>query len=113
MTFANLLNRGSLCCLILALAITAMAQPMPAPFPEKNKTAKPYQLLTNGRQITIRSTQSLESVMVWTSGGHRVVEDKAIDKNEYQFNLTISARIYFVMIRMKDGKSYSEKIGVR
>lgn len=74
--------------------------------------AKPYKLLTSGRQVTIRSSEIIESVMVWTSGGHRVLEEKEIQKELYQFRLTVPARIYFIMLRMNNGKVYSEKIGI-
>ena len=74
---------------------------------------RPYRLLTEGRQVTIRCTQRLESVMVWTSGGHRVIEQKDIKKEEFQFQLTVPARVYFIMIRLSDGSSYSEKFGVQ
>ena len=75
--------------------------------------SRPYRLLTAGRQVTIRCTQRLESIMVWTSGGHRVIEQKDIKKEEFQFQLTVPARAYFIMIRLSDGSSYSEKFGVQ
>ena len=75
--------------------------------------AKPYKLLTVGKQITIRSnTTNILSVMVWTSGGHRVLEQKDINASSYQFRISVNASAYFMMIRMADGRSYSEKIGV-
>ena len=111
MNFRHLLNRISLFCLALFLALSCLAQTKPASSGEKDRP-RPYKILTNGKQITIQSAGELESVMVWTAGGHRMLEDRAIHKKEYRFNLTVVTRIYFIMIRMKDGKTYSEKMGV-
>jgi hypothetical protein len=96
--------------LLLGFAISSL-QAQPGRFPAREK-AKPYKLLTAGRQITIRGNLELASVMVWTAGGHRVLEQKDIYKTEYRFELTVPARIYFIMIRFKDGQSFSEKIGI-
>lgn len=112
MTVAKLFNRGSLFCLLLLFSLAGMAQ-SPRTSVSESKADKPYKILTNGRQITIQSNKNIESVMVWTAGGHRVVEDKGINKTDYRFQLTIDARIYFIMIRTNDGKTYSDKIGIR
>lgn len=111
MTTPNLVKRPFFILALLGLAICASAQTRPVPIAEKNNSAKPYKLLTQGKQITIRSAQALDAVMVWTSGGHRVLEERSIDKNEFQVNLTVPSRVYFIMIRLKNGKTYSEKIG--
>src|SRR5690606_24989260 len=87
MTVAKLFNRGTLCCLMLLFSLLGMAQ-SPRTSVSGSKFAKPFKILTNGRQITIQSNKNIESVMVWTSGGHRVVEDKAINRTDYRFELT-------------------------
>ncbi|MBN8864836.1 MAG: hypothetical protein J0H92_15795 [Sphingobacteriales bacterium] len=99
-------------CLLLPLG-SIVAQPVYKPAKDSVVKAKPYKLLTAGKQITIRSnTTNILSVMVWTSGGHRVLEQKDINAASYQFRISVNASAYFMMIRMADGKSYSEKIGV-
>lgn len=82
------------------------------PVAENRSKVKPYRLLTTGRQITIRSKVELASVMVWTSGGHRVFEQKDLERDEIEIQLTVPSRVYFIMIRLKNGESYSEKIGL-
>lgn len=100
-------------CLLLPLG-SIVAQPVYKPAKDSVVKAKPYKLLTAGKQITIRSntTNNILSVMVWTSGGHRVLEQKDINASSYQFRISVNSSAYFMMIRMADGKSYSEKIGV-
>jgi hypothetical protein len=51
--------------------------------------------------------------MVWSSGGNRVLEQKNINANLYQFRISIKEKIFFIMIRLADGKTYSEKLGVQ
>jgi hypothetical protein len=104
---------------VLIILLTAL---LPAPANAQQQVAyrppviiaknKPYRILTSGKQITIRSRETLSSVMVWTAGGHRVFEQKELDKDELQIQLTVQARFYFLMIRLRNGESYSEKIGV-
>jgi len=99
-------------CLVLPLG-SIVAQPVYKPAKDSVIKAKPYKVLTAGKQITIRSnTTNILSVMVWTSGGHRVLEQKDINASSYQFRISVNSSAYFMMIRMADGKSYSEKIGV-
>ena len=51
--------------------------------------------------------------MVWTAGGNRIVEEKNVKANQYNFRITISEKIFFVMLRLSGGKTYSEKIGIQ
>ena len=75
--------------------------------------AKPYKILTNGKQITIQSKQDIRSVMVWTSNGHRIVEQKDINAATYKFNVPGKEKILFVMLETFNGKRFTEKIGVQ
>lgn len=75
--------------------------------------AKPYRILTAGRQVTVKSSQPIQSLMVWTSGGHRILEQKNIDAGNYTFRVDVKEKVFFVMIRLKNGKVFSEKIGVQ
>ena len=73
---------------------------------------KPYKVLTNGKQITVQSKQILKSVLVWTSSGHRIVEQKKIDAASFSFTITVKEKIFFIMVEMEDGKRYTSKLGV-
>lgn len=99
-------------CALMPLA-EIVAQPVfNKPEKENSSKARPYKISTAGRQVTIKGTANIQSVMVWTSGGHRVLEQKDINASSYQFRISVNASAYFLMIRMADGKSYSEKIGL-
>lgn len=77
------------------------------------KEAKPYKLFTYGRKITIKSTKNIKQVMLWTTGGYRVVEQKEINNNFYVVNIPVNQKTFFLMIGLSDGKIYTEKIGIR
>lgn len=79
---------------------------------EIEKNAKPYRILTSGKQITIKCIKDIKSLMVWTSDGNRVLEEKNVGASQYQFRITIREKIFFVMLRLEDGKVYSEKFGI-
>lgn len=106
--------------MLLALFVTlffclpCMAQKnskaMPVSVPDPTKL--PYQIYTNGRQITIRSTTNLKQLMVWSASGHRVVEQKDIDKDSYAFRLDVNEKIFFLRIQLVNGKVYTQKIGI-
>ena len=76
-------------------------------------TVKPYKILTNGKQVTIQSKQDIRSVMVWTSNGNRIVEQKDINAASYKFTVTVKEKIFFMMLETVDGKRFTEKIGVQ
>jgi len=91
--------------------ITASAQfSFDRPFEEK---AKPYKVLTSGKQITIKAKKDIKQVMLWTTSGNRVVEEKAVNANSYTMDITINQRNFFLMVKMADDKVYTEKIGIR
>ncbi len=77
------------------------------------KTFKPYRILTSGKQVTVKSTKNIKSLMVWTSGGHRIVEEKNLNATSYSFRIQVNEKVFFVMVQLADGKTYSEKIGVQ
>lgn len=77
------------------------------------KDIKPYRILTSGKQITIRGTQDIKSVMVWTASGHRIIEQKEINANTFTFRIGVNEKIFFVMLEMQGEKRYTEKIGIR
>lgn len=80
--------------------------------PAVKQNPKPFRVLTSGKQITIKSTKDINYVMLWTAGGHRVVEQKDINANSYTISITINEKIFFLMVGLSNGKIYTEKIGV-
>ena len=76
-------------------------------------SAKPYKVLTNGKQITIQSKQNLKSLMVWSSSGHRIVEEKELKTTSYSFTVPLKEKICFISIETIEGKRFTEKIGVK
>jgi hypothetical protein len=81
--------------------------------PAVKQTPNPFRILTAGKQITIKSAKGINYVMLWTAGGHRVVEQKDINTSSYTINITINEKIFFLMLGLNDGKIYTEKIGVQ
>ena len=73
---------------------------------------KPYKILTTGRQVTVKCTENIGSVMVWTSTGHRVLEQKSIGSPSFTFRVSVNEKVFFLMLRMQDGKHFTEKIGL-
>jgi len=74
--------------------------------------AKPFRILTDGQRIIIQSKQDIQRIMAWTTSGHRIVEQ--INPNSpYSFTVPNTEKYLFVMIQLKNGKYYTEKIGVQ
>lgn len=95
--------------LLLVQAVNAQSD-----FGEAAKTvAKPYSILTSGKQVTIKSSKSINHVMLWTSGGNRLVEQKEINNNSFSFTVPVSGNYFFLMVGLANGKIYTEKIGIR
>ena len=76
-------------------------------------TAKPFKVLTNGKQITIQSKQNLKSLMVWTASGHRFVEEKQLTSNSYSFTVPAKETIFYIMLETAEGKRFTERMGVK
>ena len=76
-------------------------------------SAKPFKVLTNGKQITIQSKQNLRSLMVWTASGHRIVEEKDLKTNSYSFTAPAKEKVFYMVIETNDGKKFTEKMGVK
>ena len=91
---------------------TAQAKSSGNPAASNTSVQKPYKVLTNGKQITIQSNQTLKSVLVWTSSGHRLVEQKKIDAGSFSFTIIVKEKIFFMLVEMEDGKRYTSKLGV-
>ena len=76
------------------------------------KEPRPYQLLTSGKQLTIKSAKGIKQVMLWTITGNRVVEQRQINNNSYTLDIPVSHKTFFLMIGLSNGKVYTEKIGL-
>lgn len=85
------------------------------PFAEKNTTThnKPYKVLTSGKQVTIKSNKQIKHVMLWTTGGNRIVEHKEINNQQCVVQIPVNQKTFFMMVAMGDGKVYTEKIGIQ
>jgi hypothetical protein len=79
---------------------------------ETNKP-KPFRVITEGKRITIQSNQNIQRLMAWTSTGHRFAEQTGIDSQTCSFTVPGNEKFVFVMILLKNGKHYTEKIGVQ
>ena len=99
---------------IVSLSVmVAAVQAQPTTNEVPKKEAKPYKLLSSGRQITIKSNKNIMHVMLWTTSGYRVVEQKEINNNSFVVNIPVNQKTFFLMIGLSDGKIYTEKIGVQ
>jgi hypothetical protein len=99
---------------LTCFSIPPQAQPVSTPAVKENeKSNKPYRILTSGKLVTIKSSKTIKSVMVWTSGGNRILEEKNVNASNYNFRITVNEKIFFIMVQLADGKTYSEKIGVQ
>jgi hypothetical protein len=97
-------------CVLSTLYIVSDAQPVES---STSKEPKPYRVSTSGKQITVKSTKNIHTVMLWTSDGNRVLEQREINNNSCTFTLPVNNRLYFLMVTLAGGKVYTEKIGVR
>ena len=93
--------------------IHGQAKQMPIPEISLPTSAKPFKVLTNGKQITIQSKQNLRSIMVWTASGHRFIEEKELTTNSYTFTVPSKEKIFYMMIETAEGKRFTEKMGVK
>jgi hypothetical protein len=88
---------------LTCFSIPPQAQPVSTPAVKENeKSNKPYRILTSGKLVTIKS-----------SGGNRILEEKNVNASNYNFRITVNEKIFFIMVQLADGKTYSEKIGVQ
>ena len=76
-----------------------------------SKDSKPYKVITTGKHFTIKSSKNIQGLMVWTTDGHRVVEQREIKATSYSFTTPFSDKVFFLMVTMENGKVYTEKIG--
>jgi hypothetical protein len=77
-----------------------------------NSGPKPYKILTSGKQITIKSQKNISHIMLWTTGGNRVVEQKEINNPTVSFTVPVNQKGFYLMVGLTDGRIYTEKLGV-
>ena len=95
--------------IIACLSLLSYAQPAPAPA----NGPKPYKILTTGKQVTIKSSKNIQSIMVWTASGNRIVEQQDINSSSFSFTVRQGEKYFFVMIRLEGMKPFTEKVGVQ
>ena len=93
-----------------ASVFVSQGQPVQTP---AQKETKPYKVLTAGKQLTIKSSKDIKHVMLWTTGGNRVIEQREINNSSFVINIPVSQKTFFLMVGLSDGKIYTEKIGLR
>jgi hypothetical protein len=77
------------------------------------QNSNPFRILTSGKQVTIKSSKDIKTIMVWTASGRRIVEKKDVNTGTYNFRINATEKLFFVMLQLSDGKIYSEKIGIQ
>ena len=104
--------RRLLALLLLSVSFLVLSAQPDKDMPVKRES-KPYKILTSGKQITIKSTKPIQHLMLWTTDGHRVVEQKEINNSYFSFRIPVNQNAFFLMIGLVGGKIYTEKIGLR
>jgi len=102
----NAIRRLLAIVLLSVVVLDLQAQPFA-------KETKPYKILTSGKNITIKSTNNINHIMIWTNGGNRLIEQRSINANNYSFTIPINGKFFFLMVGLSNGKIYTEKIGVQ
>ena len=113
----SLAIRNSFAIVVLLLTINiCSAQDNDTPVKENDFAVKqnpnPFRILTSGKQVAIKSSKDIKTIMVWTASGHRIIEQKDVNANSYSFHINVNEKLFFVMLQLSDGKVYSEKIGI-
>jgi hypothetical protein len=94
--------------LLLFAFISTTAQPV-----YNNADPKPYKISSNGRQMTLKSSRPIKTVMMWTSDGNRIVEHHDINNSSFSFTVPSNNKLLFLMVALDGGKVYTEKIGIK
>lgn len=94
----------------LLFTLASLAQPADDPF---KPTAKPYRILTSGKQVTVKSSKLMKNIMVWTASGHRIVEQREVNAGTFNFTTPAKEKICFIMIQYDGMKPFTEKVGIQ
>src|SRR4029078_12627962 len=68
------------------------------------KEPRPYKVSNNGRQVTLKSSKTMQHVMLWTTDVHRVIEQREINNSTCSFTVPVSNKLFFLMVGFGDGK---------
>ncbi len=110
----KLITTGILVICLSAGPIAGVAQPdKNEPTPAGRTAPKIFKVLTNGKRITIQAREDLKTLIVWTTSGHRILEQKDINAPSYTFQITVREKIFYVLAETVSGKRGTEKIGVK
>jgi hypothetical protein len=109
MMLATLRRLFAFVVLCTGLALFTYAQPGDP----TGKGAKPYKILTSGKQVTIKSSKDIKSLMVWTASGHRIVERNEINAPSVNFTVNVNEKVFFLMLELANEQRFTEKIGVQ
>jgi hypothetical protein len=107
------IRRLSAAASLSLLLMLAQGQPVIEPAASTPRENKPYKVQTTGKQITIKSTKNINHVMIWTTDGNRVVEQKGINNTSVNIDLPISRKTFYLMVGLVNGRVYTEKIGIQ
>ena len=99
-------------CLVSLSFAQATSSKDPSTSSEK-KEKKPFKILTSGKKVTVQSNRNIKTVLVWTSSGHRIVEEQELNIYNYSFTTPVKEKIFFLRLELDNGKIYTEKIGVQ
>lgn len=75
-----------------------------------NQVSSPYRVFQNGGHLVIQNNASIESLVIWNSGGKRLAEKKNIDEGTTYIPLSNSKGFAFIHINLMDGSRYTEKV---
>ena len=107
--YSMLLTARRLIAIVSFSLLFCIAKAQPSGDPKENK---PYKVLTTGKQVTIKSNKNIQHIMLWTTQGNRVVEERNINAATYVINIQVSQKTFFLMVGLNNGKIYTEKIGI-
>ena len=103
--------RRLLAALVLSASFVAAGAQSNNEYPAK-KENPPYKVITSGNRITIKSSKTIQHIMLWTTGGNRVAEHTQINANSFTLNTGVNQKTFFLMVGLEGGKIYTEKIGL-
>lgn len=101
-----------MCSCLVSFSFAQATSPK-APSTSVEKTAKkPFKILNNGKKITVQSSRNIKTILVWTSSGHRIIEQQDLNLPNFSFDIPAKEKIFFLRVELDNGKMYTEKVGV-
>ena len=101
-------------CLAISNFSFAQAASVKEPSIATEKTEKrPFKIFTNGKKISIQSSKTIKTILVWTSSGNRIIEQQELNVSNYSFETPAKEKIFFLRLELDNGKVYTEKVGIQ